>query len=312
MKNKIIEVSIVSPVYKCDKCVEELVRRIQSVMNTLTDEYEIVFVDDASPDSAWSKIKGLARQHKSIRGIRLSRNYGQHNAIIAGLNESCGKWVVVMDCDLQDRPEEIVSLYNEANLGWDIVLGQRKERKDVYLKRLSSKLFYKVLSYLTQTEQNEAIGNFGIYSRKVVDAICSMGDEVKYLPTMTQWVGFRRTSIRVTHDRRSDGKSSYTIRSLVRLATNVMLGFSDRPLILVVRYGLAISIVSMLFAAATLVRYVFGGITVSGWTSTIISIWFLAGNIVLVLGVISLYISRILEKVKMRPSYIISERTADE
>ena len=160
--------SIISPVYASEKLVDELVRRIQSSLSVITEDYEIILVDDCGPDNSWERIQAQAARDGRVRGMRLSRNFGQHKAITAGLEQAQGEWVVVMDCDLQDQPEEIPGLYAHAQTGgYDLVFARRVERQDSWLKRTGSRAFYQMLSYLTETRQDPAIANFGIYHRKV-------------------------------------------------------------------------------------------------------------------------------------------------
>lgn len=149
-----MQLSIVSPIYKGEKMLDELVRRITMSVTSITDEYEIILVNDQSPDDSWNVIKRICKEDKHVKGVNLSRNFGQHYAITAGLSKSSGEWVVVMDCDLQDRPEEIPNLYHKAMVGYDSVFAQRVERQDTFTKRLSSTIFYKVFSFLTDTKQD--------------------------------------------------------------------------------------------------------------------------------------------------------------
>jgi glycosyltransferase involved in cell wall biosynthesis len=159
--------SIVSPVYGAPSLIGELCLRLHSSLKKITEDYEIILVFDCSPDNGWEEICIECERDKRVKGIRLSRNFGQHYAITAGLEQATGEWVVVMDCDLQDRPEEINKLYKKAQEGYDIVFAQRADRKDSFLKRLSSKAFYAVFSYMTDTHQDARIANFGIYHWKV-------------------------------------------------------------------------------------------------------------------------------------------------
>jgi dolichol-phosphate mannosyltransferase len=271
--------------------------------------YEIVLVDDRSPDDSWTVLKELAEKRASIKAHRLSRNFGQHYAITAGLGLAKGKWIVVMDCDLQDRPEEIPALYAKALEGSDAVVARRAQRQDKWSKRMSSKLYYSTFSYLTDTVQDPAVANFGIYHRKVVDAILSMKDAIRYFPTMLQWVGFDQVYLDVTHDARAEGESSYNWTSLFALAFNNILAFSDKPLRLTVRLGFYISAISMSIGVFYLVQYILGEIDVLGFASLIISISFFSGMIIMILGIIGLYLGKVFEKVKGRPMYIISETT---
>lgn len=300
-----MEISIVSPVYKGEKLIQELVNRLNAVLPEISKDYEIILVEDGSPDKSWKVIEELCKNNPKVKGIKLSRNFGQHYAITCGLNAAKGEWVVVMDCDLQDQPEEIPNLLNKAIEGYDIVFAQRENRQDVFLKKLSSTFFYKVFSYLTETKQDSSIANFGIYNKKVISAILSMNDYIRYFPTMVQWVGFNSIKLRVKHDSRLEGKSSYTFSKLLRLAFNNIISFSDKPLRILVKLGFYISSISFLMGTFYLYQYVIGKIVVLGFTSIIITITFLSGIIILTLGLVGIYVGKTFEQSKQRPTYII-------
>lgn len=302
-----MQLSIVSPIYKGEKMLDELVRRITMSVTTITDEYEIILVNDQSPDDSWNVIKRICQEDKHVKGVNLSRNFGQHYAITAGLSKSSGEWVVVMDCDLQDRPEEIPNLYHKAMEGYDSVFAQRVERQDTFTKRLSSTIFYKVFSFLTDTKQDKTVANFGIYHRKVVDAILDMGDSIRYFPIMAQWVGFRKYYLPVVHAEREIGKSSYSLFKLLKLASDNMIGFSDKPLRLMLRFGFYVVVISLLFAIFTFVKWMLGMIEVSGFTTMVISIWLAVGILTMMLGITGIYIGKIYDRVKGRPIFIIGE-----
>lgn len=299
-------ISVVSPVYKGENLVEELVNRIKTSLEKFAPSFEIILVEDGSPDKSWKEIEKVCAKYPFVKGIKLSRNFGQHYAITAGLQQATGHYIVVMDCDLQDIPEEIYKLYEKAKEGYDIVYARRVLRQDSFLKRLSSVAYYKLFSYLTDTVQDHTIANFGIYHKQVIDAILSMGDHIRYFPTMSQWVGFRKTSIDVSHGKRED-ISSYTLSKLLHLAFNNMISFSDKPLRLTVQLGILISAISFFMGIYYLFLYFSGEIKVLGFTSIMISIWFLSGVIIMILGVLGLYIGKIFEAIKQRPRYIIEK-----
>ena len=300
--------SIVSPVYRAEKLVDQLVRRIKAAVEPLGLPFEIVLVDDRSPDDSWAAIVAQAQQDARVRGVRLSRNFGQHRAITAGLEQCRGQWIVVMDCDLQDQPEEIPALYAQAQRGYDLVFARRVARQDTWLKRMGSRAFYRVLSYLTETKQDPAIANFGIYHRKVIDGVLAMRESIRYFPTMVRWAGFRSSGIAVTHAER-EGGSSYTLRGLVNLALEVVLAYSDKPLRLTVKLGLIISLAAFGFVLLTLVRYLRGHSWEPGYVSVIVSIWFFAGLLLSVLGMVGLYIGKTFEQAKNRPLYLLDTTT---
>lgn len=299
-------ISVISPVYGCQTALYELYIRLKKTLEAhITSNFEIILVNDASPDNAWEAITELAGKDHRVKGINLSRNFGQHSAITAGLEKAEGQWVIVMDCDLQDQPEEISQLYAKAQEGYNIVLGRRENRNDNFLKRQFSKYFYKILAYLTDTKQDSSIANFGIYQKKVIKEICRMGDYARYFPAMVRWVGFKTTSITIEHAQRKDGKTSYNFKQLFNLGISVILSFSDKPLRLSINMGLTISFLSVFIGIGYLVMYFTGYILVLGFTSLIISIWFLSGIIISLIGMTGLYLGKVFEKVKNRPVYVV-------
>lgn len=299
--------SIVSPVYKAEKILPELISRIEKSVQKITADYEIILVEDKGQDKSWELIEEVAGANSKIIGIKLSRNFGQHYAITAGLGEASGDWVVVMDCDLQDQPEEIEKLYQKAKEGYDIVIARRSNRKDSFAKKLFSKMFYRILGYLTGSRQDETVANFGIYSRKVINAVVSMREAIRYFPTMVQWVGFNTAKVDVEHGQRSEGSSSYNFKRLVNLALDIILAYSDKPIRLMVKAGLFISLISVLIALIYFIKWLKGDVVVLGYTSLIISIWLLSGIILSTLGIIGLYVGKTFEGVKNRPIYIIEK-----
>ena len=300
-------ISIGSPVYRAEKILPILVSEINLVMERIGEDYEIILVDDRSPDNSWEVMKVLSSQNPKIKSIRLSRNFGQHSAIFAGLTKTKGDCVVVMDCDMQDQPKEIAKLYKKALEGYDIVLGQRENRKDKFLKKLSSKLFYKVFNYLSGGHFNNEIGNFGIYKKKVIDSILNINDYIKFFPLFINWVGFKSTSIPIEHSSREEGKSSYSISRLLKLAFNVIISFSDKPLRLFINFGLGISILSFILGIYYLYLAVTHRITQPGFSSLILSIWFLSGIIISCIGIVGVYLGKTFDQTKNRPTFIIDE-----
>lgn len=310
-KMTVPHVSIVTPVYGCGRSLAELCERLSGALAAITADYEILLVNDASPDGAWEVIRELAGTDGRIRGINLSRNFGQHFAITAGLDFARGDWVVVMDCDLQHRPEEIPKLYRKAQEGYDLVVGMRARRQDGILKRLGSRLFYGILNHLTDTRIDHRLSNFGIYSRKVIRSITSLREQNRAFGLLALWVGFRRAEIDIEHASRPYGSSTYTLRRMMSLALDSILSHSDRPLLLTVKLGLFLSFSSFLYAVWILVKYLYWGTPVIGWSSLIVSIYFTAGLIMGSIGVVGLYIGKIFNEVKERPLYFVESTTFD-
>jgi polyisoprenyl-phosphate glycosyltransferase len=301
--------SIVVPVYRAAEIVDELIKKIKASVTAITEhDYEIILVEDGSTDNTWTVIENKCKVESNIVAIKLSRNFGQHHAITAGLDFCKGDWVVVMDCDLQDRPEEIPRLFQKAAEGFDIVFAKRNNRTDSFVKKVFSKFFFWIFSYLTGIKYDSTIANFGIYNAKVIDAIKSMKEPMRAFFPMTHWVGFSKTAIDVAHGERFSGESTYSFASLLKLASDIILSYSDKPLRIIIRVGFIISLFSFVAAMYTLIKYFNNQIVVSGYTSIFISIWFLGGLIIFILGVIGLYISRIFAGVKNRPFYIVDKR----
>jgi glycosyltransferase involved in cell wall biosynthesis len=308
MKNKPL-ISIVSPVYGASGLLEELVRRIKDSVKEITEDYEIILVEDHGIDDSWQKIQTICNSDKRVIGIQHSRNFGQQYALNCGLDHARGEWIVTLDCDLQDRPEEIINLFNKSKEGYDIVLASRKNRKDDFFKKLFSRLFYRLLSYLTDTYQDASLANFSLYHRNVVEALKSMNDYSVYYPTMIHWVGFRMATLEIRHDSRDDGrKSSYSFKKRFKLAFDIIISFSNKPLRLTVKLGIFILLIATILAVTFVVSYFFTERYVSGWASTFLSLWFLAGIIITIQGMIGIYVGKIFETVKRRPTYIVGKK----
>ena len=300
-------ISVVSPVYKAESIVEELVRQIIIHTEEISDNYEIILVDDDSPDNSWAKIRRICANNPKVKGLKLSRNFGQHYAISAGLKYTNGDWIVVMDCDLQDRPDEIPNLYRKALEGYQIVYTRRKERQDGFLKRLSSVLFNTSFSFLSGIKSDRDGNNFGIYSNSAIKEYNRMGEYYRSFDTLIDYVGFKKCTIDVKHSERYEGKSSYTLSKLIKLSLDIIIANTNKPLNMAVRLGIALSSVSVLMILYNLVLYLTGNIDVAGFTYTVISVWLVGGINVFVLGIIGVYIGKIFNQVKGRQLYIIDE-----
>jgi len=301
-----LHISVVIPVYKAEGCLNELYRRLKNSLETITSSFEIILVEDCGGDNSWEIVCELSQKDLRVKGIQFSRNFGQHYGITAGLDHCTGDWVVVMDCDLQDQPEEIPKLYSKAQEGFDIVYARRVVRQDHLLKRLSSRLFFQVFDYLTEQQSDQAVANFGVYSRKVIDNYCVMRESVRTFPLFVRWLGFPSVSVEVEHSPRFSGTSSYTFYKLIHLAINSIIAQSSRPLRMSISLGFFMACGSFLTVLYYTGRYFVYSIPVSGWTSLIVSIYFLAGLFFINIGLIGLYIGRIYDGVKNRPLYVIT------
>jgi len=307
--DKTTHISVVTPVYGCVKALPELYERLRDALGTITEDYEIIMVNDASPDEAWSVIEKIAKTDKRVKGINLSRNFGQHNAITAGLDSVQGDWVVVMDCDLQDRPEEIINLYNKAIEGYDAVVGKRNNRQDNSLKKFYSKLFYIVFNYLAGEKIDGNICNFGIYSTRLIENLKKFKEHNKSFGLITKWLGFSRIEVEVKHAKRSSGKSGYSLKKMLSLAINSITAYSNKLLTIIVIFGLILALGSLFWAGILIIKHFIMEKAVPGWTSLMVSIYFLSGVILTSMGIIGIYIGNIFTQVKNRPHYIVDSTT---
>ena len=302
-----MKLSIVSPVYRGEKMLEELVKRIHAAVSPLTSDYEIVLVNDCSPDNSWEKIAEICTDDKRVKGINLSRNFGQPYAITAGLTYAEGDYIAVIDCDLQNKPEDLPAMYEKALEGYDVVSARRVVREDTFLKRLSSAVFHKVYDFLSGFETDKAIAEFGIYSQKIAKVYCSIPEYSRSFVELIHTLGFKKTTVDVLHDHRLEGESSYNLARLLKLSYNSIISNSNRPLYLSVTLGLIMSGLSFLMAIYNIFAKFYGLNEVVGYTSTIFSIWFVGGLLLFMMGILGLYIGKIFDQVKGRPVFIVSD-----
>lgn len=301
-------ISVVVPVYGCAAALPELHRRLSAALADLTTDYQLILVNDHSPDGSWAQVQALAAADARVLGLSLSRNFGQHAAITAGLDRATGQWVVVMDCDLQDRPEEIPRLYAHArDQGLEVVFARRAARQDAASKQWAGRAFHGVLTWLGGPRHDPATANFGIFHRRVVAALGQLREPTRAFPLQVRWLGFRQGSLDVQHDARAQGGSSYRFGQLLRLAFNVILSFSDKPLRLLVKLGAGLAAAALLgfvFLAASLL---FGAMTSPLLAAVLLSVWLLGGLLLGGVGLVGLYVARTFDGVKARPLYIVRE-----
>jgi glycosyltransferase involved in cell wall biosynthesis len=302
--------SVVSPVYGAELTVDELVKQLVSVMETMDVDYEIILVDDCGPDRSWEKIKQNCSRNPKVKGLKLSRNFGQHFAITAGIDMAQGDYVVVMDCDLQDDPKYIPELYQKIQEGYDIVYTLKESRKHSFFKNITASLFNYVFNYLIDNKSHRSNNNVGAYSmisRKVANAFKAYNDYHRHYLSVLRWLGFNHCYISIEHKERFEGKSSYTFSKLMKHALNGIVSQSDKLLRIFVTIGLTISFISFLSIIAIVILYFVHGF-LSGWASTIIMLLFSTGIILTGIGVLGIYLGKTFEQTKNRPKYIIDEK----
>ena len=302
-----VHLSVVIPVYNESSLIDELVKRVKTNVKLITEDYEIIIVDDGSHDNTWNSIENEAKSENRIKGIKFSRNFGHHYAITAGLHNSNSEWVVVMDGDLQDRPEVIPELYKKAQEGFDVVFVSRQNRPEKFYYRIAQKIFYWILRSLSGLDFDSRQANFSIINKKVVDAFKKFPENARFYGSTIKWLGFKRSFVLADHGTRHSGEPSYTLRKRIKLASDIILSFSERPLKFAIGLGLLISSISILLAVWVAYGTFKWGYSVLGWSSVIVSILFSSGIILVVLGLIGIYLGRIFQEAKRRPLFIISE-----
>ena len=303
-----MHISVVIPLYRCSKSLLLLTDRLNKVLSGITSEFEIIYVNDASPENDWEIVKELSERDKRIKGITFSRNFGQHYAITAGLTFASGDWIIVMDGDLQDKPEEIPSLYAKAREGNFVVFARREMRMDSFLKRTTSKIFYRVFDYFTGNTSDNRISNFGIYSKVVIESYNNITERYRLFPLVIKWLGYKTAYVNVEHAQRLYGKSSYNYRKLINLAIDIIIAQSNKPLRLSIKFGFLMSLFSLFYLIYLTVRYFYFDVPL-GWTSIMVSIFFIGGLLFANLGLLGLYLGKIFDETKRRPLYIIESKT---
>lgn len=301
-----MKISVVIPVYGCRDALPELHRRLTESVTKITSDYEIILVNDNCPQNSWEVIEELCSKDKHVKGIELSRNFGQMKAILAGLDNVSGDWVVVMDCDLQDRPEEIIRLYEKAQEGYDVVFARRAHRQDNPIKIFLANQFYKVYRYAVDGEYDGAICNFSIVKKEVIEKYCEMREQHRAYVMYLRWLGFRQAVIDVEHNERFAGESGYSLKKRLNMAIELLTSQSDKVLRLFIRLGFALSFISFLVIIG-LVIYHFVADVAIGWTSLIATIVLMGGLIISVIGVVGIYVGNIFIETKNRPLYAIRQ-----
>ena len=309
-----MEFSIVIPIYNEEENIIELYSRLTTVMGELCnnekysiDSYEIIMVDDSSTDLSWQIIKELHKKDKKVKGLTFSRNFGHHIAITAGLDHAKGKAVILMDGDLQDPPEEIPKLYEKFNEGYDVVYGIRKERQDTIFKKTTSFLFWWMLRRFSGVNMPSGQTMLRMLSRRVVSVLKDMREYARFIHGMMAWTGFNVASIEVEHSPRIKGRSKYNISRMFKLAFNAATSFSTVPLRLAIYFGLTSSFISIFVGSYMIYRKIFYNIPVLGYASIIVSLFFIGGIQLLMLGIFGEYLGRTYQEVQRRPLYILKE-----
>lgn len=300
-----IDISVVVPVYGCPEALEPLYSRVVKTIKELKKSYEIILVNDGCPKGSWNVIEKICNKDKNVVGINLSRNFGQLHSTNAGIAHTKGKYVVLMDCDLQDRPEGIADLFNEIEKGYDIVFAKRKNRKDSKLTIWASKMFYAVYNHFVDGHYDGDIGNFCIVKRMIVDEYNKINDVNKSFTTMISWMGFKTSTIEIEGDDRYEGKSSYTLSKKINLAIDMLTSQSNKPLKALLFLGMVMVMISLFYLFIKIVMYFFGNEVPIGWTSLIAAILFTGGIQIICIGGVGIYVGNIFNQTKGMPDYLV-------
>ncbi|MBA7551948.1 putative glycosyltransferase [subsurface metagenome] len=301
------KISVVIPLYKCSSSLVELNDRLNKTLIEISAKYEIIYVVDGSPENEWEIIETISQDNKNVKGIQFSRNFGQHYAITAGLNYVKGDWSVVMDGDLQDQPEDIILLYQKVNSGFDVVFGRRVNRKDKLIRRLTSKMFYKIYNFFTDSYFDGTIANFSISSAKVIEQFIKINEIDRSFPLLIQWLGFKIGYVNVNHVKRELGKSTYNFIRLLNFSLSSIVSQSNKPLKIAIAFGFLFSILSFVLGVNIIYRKIFLGIPALGWASIIVSILFIGGLILATIGILGIYLGKVFNETKNRPLFIIKK-----
>ncbi len=312
-KNQEILISIVSPVYHGEKSIAELSEKIIAAVEPLGGKFEIIFVEDCSPDQSWAVVESLCQKDNRIIGIKLSRNFGQHAAVTAGLEAAKGKYVVIIDCDLQDDPRYIPELYAAALQGNDVVYTRLITRAHSFLRNSCAQLFYAVIKWLTggKLSIGKEINTFSLLSRKAVDAFLKIKEVDRHSLYIIDWLGFKSTIIPIVHNKRPHGKSSYTFPMLINHAISGITSQSTRLLSLSIGVGFFAVAASFISIFYLVILHFAQHNNVPGWTSVMVVMLLCTGLILISLGIIGLYLGKVYEQVKERPIYLIDEKLND-
>ena len=299
------EIAVVVPIYQGKLVLRELCQRLIASLSEITSDFSIVLVDDRSPDNVWPLIQTLGQEDNRIRGIQLSRNFGQHHALTAGIDHAHARWYIVMDCDLQDAPEDVPMLYRKACEGFDVVVALRGKEGHTSAKRWSSRLFYATFKWASGIDTNWNVGNFRIFSNRAAAGFREMREQLRNLPASFSWMGFDVGSVTLPHHQRPVGQSSYTFWKLFRLAGNTIIAHSQVPLKVTVIVGLLIAAISFIAGLVIVARVLIWGSSIIGWASLIVSVFMIGGMQIFLTGIVGLYVGKCFEEAKRRPLYFI-------
>lgn len=304
MLNK--QVSIVIPSFNEEGNVEIICNKLINLIGK--NDLEIIFVDDGSTDNTLLNIKRLAKKYSCVKYLSFSRNFGHQSALKAGLDYSRGDCVVSIDCDLQHPPELIIKMIEKWKKGYDIVYTVRDDSRTPFLKKVMAAIFYKLINSLSDLDIEPGAADFRLLDRRVVEIIKANNERALFLRGLINWVGFKSFSLKYLPNKRYSGVTKYSFKKMLLLATDGITSFSTKPLKLSTYLGFFLSLFSSLYAIYAIIMHYTNTKVISGWTSVIISILFLGGIQLLILGIIGEYLGKLFVETKKRPLYIIEKK----
>lgn len=302
-----MEISAVIPFFNEEENLMPLYKRLKKVLNKISPYHEMIFINDGSEDKSEIVIKKINKNDNKVKLISFSRNFGHMAAIHAGLANSKGKWVTVLDADLQDPPEVILKMFKKAQEGFEVVYGIKTKRKEDIFRRILFKVYYILLNSILYYKMPLDSGTFSLLNRKVVDILTEMPERNKYFSGLRAWTGFRQTGLLYERDKRYKGKPA-SLRRLFNLAFDGLLSFSYIPLRISSFLGMIFAALAFIFILIIFILRLFFQIGIIGWASTISTVLLIGGVQLITLGIIGEYLARIYEEVKKRPEYIIKEK----
>jgi polyisoprenyl-phosphate glycosyltransferase len=301
--------SVVIPIFNEQESIPALVSRLRAVMNQLDGPTEVVLVDDGSRDGSYRLMAEANRQDPRFKIVQLSRNFGHQIAITAGMDVTSGQAVIIMDADLQDPPEVIPELIARWQDGYEVVYAIREHREgETVFKRKTASVFYGLQRRLAEIDQPVEVGDFRLVDRRALDAFLQMRERNRYVRGMFSWIGFRQTAVPYTRASREAGHSKYPLRKMVRLAFDGFIGFSTAPLRFALTMGLLISVGAVLYGITLIALKLAGaGSYVPGYASLLVTLTFLSGVQLIVIGMVGQYVARIYDEARARPLYLVRE-----
>ena len=309
---KEIDISVIIPIFNEQQIIRELYIRLQKTISQISENYELIFVNDGSKDHSLLELLKLTELDHRVFYINFSRNFGHQIAVTAGLDACIGRAVVIIDGDLQDPPELITDLYKKYQEGYEVVYAKRNERKgESIFKKTTAMLFYRILKQITSIDIPLDTGDFRLIDKKVVKYLRQMPEQSKFLRGQIAWLGFKQTEVLFNRDDRKHGKTGYSFGKMLHFAIDGITSFSDKPLQFVTKIGFAISFVSFVVIIYAIYSHFILNRTITGWTSLIISSMFIGGVQLFSIGIIGEYISRINKNILQRPLYIIEKSNCD-